>query len=323
MNSRFSFKAFLLACILSVGSANAADTETKVVVTQTFQSLLYLPLYVAMDAGFFKKQGLDVAKETAGKPQVAVAALISGSAQFSVHGPEHAAIAVSKGAAVQVVSNVVNRSAVWIVAQPDFGYSEPRDFKGQKIVVTAPPATSNSLFIKLLRESGIDPNKDVGLIPVANGTEIGVLLAGQARVGVMSEPGLDQAVSKGMKVIGEFSKVYGPYAFSTVATTKTVSPEVIQKFVNAMEFAMRYIRSNPAGAVEIAKKEFPTLEPKVIEAAVKRMTAEGVYPDSAAISPDAFATAMKIQAYLGYLKQPPAYATVVNPVFAEKAALLK
>lgn len=323
MNSRFSLKALLLVLLLVAAPAGAAEAKTRVVVAQTFQSLLYLPLYVAMDGGFFDQQGLEVIKQTAGKPQVAVAALISGSAQFSVHGPEHAAIAASKGAAVQVVANVVNRAAVWILAQPDFSYKGLESLRGQKIVVTAAPATSNSVFVKLLKESGIDPAKDVSLIPVPNGTEVGVLLAGQARVGVMSEPGADQAVSRGMKVIGEFSKLYGPYAYSSVVTTKAESPEVIQKFVNAMELAMRYLRTNPAGAVAIAQKEFPTLEPKVVEAAVKRMTAEGVYPDSAAISPDSFATAMKVQRYLGYLKQPPTYAAIINPVFAEKAAAVK
>ncbi len=322
-NARFPLNALLLVLLFTVGSASAADAKTRVVVAQTFQSLLYLPLYVAMNAGFFDKQGLDVVKQTAGKPQVAVAALISGSAQFSVHGPEHAAIAASKGAAVEVVANVVNRAAAWILAQPDFGYKGLESLKGQKIVVTAPPATSNSVFIKLLRENGIDPAKDVGLIPAANGNEVGILLAGQARVAVMSEPGVDQAVSRGMKVIGEFSKFYGPYAYSSVATTKAESPEVIQKFVNAMELAIRYLRTNPAGAVAIAQKEFPALEPTVVEAAVRRMIAEGVYPHSAAISPEAFATAMKVQGYLGYLKQSPAYAAVINPVFAEKAAAIE
>jgi NitT/TauT family transport system substrate-binding protein len=38
----------------------------KVTLSQAFQSMLYLPLYVAIDEGFFTQQGLDLTKETAG-----------------------------------------------------------------------------------------------------------------------------------------------------------------------------------------------------------------------------------------------------------------
>ncbi|MGI4858593.1 MAG: ABC transporter substrate-binding protein, partial [Janthinobacterium lividum] len=46
-------------------AARAAAPE-KVVVYQAFQSIQYLPLYMALDKGFFAKNGLDVQKITAG-----------------------------------------------------------------------------------------------------------------------------------------------------------------------------------------------------------------------------------------------------------------
>jgi NitT/TauT family transport system substrate-binding protein len=49
----------VLACSFA-GHAFAADKQ--VVVSQGFQSMLYLPLYVAMDGGFFKKAGLEVVR---------------------------------------------------------------------------------------------------------------------------------------------------------------------------------------------------------------------------------------------------------------------
>ena len=44
----------------------AVAAPEKVVVFQAFQSIQYLPLYVAIDKGFFAKNGLDVQKVTAG-----------------------------------------------------------------------------------------------------------------------------------------------------------------------------------------------------------------------------------------------------------------
>src|SRR6201994_1689086 len=85
------------AALISMLLATPALAENKkVVLSQAFQSMLYLPLYVAIDEGFFTQQGVDLTKETAGAPSVALSAVISGSAQFSIHGPEWTAIAASK-----------------------------------------------------------------------------------------------------------------------------------------------------------------------------------------------------------------------------------
>ena len=238
----------------------AAQAETKkAVISQAFQSLLYLPLYVAIDEGLFAKEGLDVTKETAGAPPIALNAVISGSAQFSLHGPEWTAIAASKGGQLQIIANCVNGAAVWIAATPDFDYKDVKNLKGQTVVTGAMPTTSTSLFFKLLKENGLDPEKDVRMIQVPIGSEIGAFLAGQGKVAVMYEPGLDQAALKGMKVVFGFPEKYGPYVFSTFTTRKDIDPGLAQRFVNGIQAAITLIKNDPAKAVEIAKKEFPQL----------------------------------------------------------------
>src|ERR1700730_5346368 len=160
-------RATALAGLL-LASPALADNK-KVTLSQAFQSMLYLPLYVAIDEGFFTQQGLDLTKETAGAPTVALSAVISGSAQFSIHGPESTAIAASKGAPDNITSNVANGAAVWIATTPDFNFESIKDIKGQKVVTGLMPTTSTSLFIKLLKENGMDPKSDVEMIQVAIG----------------------------------------------------------------------------------------------------------------------------------------------------------
>src|SRR5919109_1486350 len=65
----------------------------RVTVNQAFEHLLYIGLYVAKDAGFLEKQGLDVRIETGGGDAQAFAALTSGSAQFAQGDPGFVAIA--------------------------------------------------------------------------------------------------------------------------------------------------------------------------------------------------------------------------------------
>jgi NitT/TauT family transport system substrate-binding protein len=267
--------AAMISAAIAVSPPAVAEGK-KAVISQAFQSMLYLPLYVAMDQGFFAQQGLDLEKQTAGSPTVALNAVISKSADFSLHGPEWAAIAASKGAPVRIIANVVNGAAVWIAAAPDFKFDSVQDLKGQKIVTGNMPTTSTSLFIKLLKENGLDANKDVEMIQVPIGTEPGPFMAQQAKVAVMYEPGLDQVVAKGMKVVLGFPKLYGPYAFSAITARTDVDPDSAQRLVKGLEMALRFMPANEARTAEIAKTEFPNLDPVVVEAAVKRMIADAV-----------------------------------------------
>jgi NitT/TauT family transport system substrate-binding protein len=301
----------------------ALAENKKATLSQAFQSMLYLPLYVAIDEGFFTQQGLDLTKETAGAPSVALSAVISGSAQFSIHGPEWTAIAASKGAPVNVIANVVNGAAVWLATAPDFKFNDIKDIKGQKVVTGLMPTTSTSLFIKLLKENGMDAKTDVDMIQVAIGAEPGPFVAKQANVAVMYEPGLDQVVAKGMKVVLGFPKLYGAYAFSSVTARNDVDPDTAQRMVNGMEMAMRFMRTNEAGTVEIAKKEFPTLDAAVVEAAVKRMIADGVYPPSVDITADALKVSMDTQIALGNLAAQPDYKAFVVKKYIEPALAMK
>jgi NitT/TauT family transport system substrate-binding protein len=317
---RVASAAALIAILLT---APALADNKKVTLSQAFQSMLYLPLYVAIDEGFFTAQGIDLTKETAGAPTVALSAVISGSAQFSIHGPEWTAIAASKGAPVNIISNVVNGAAVWIATSPDFKFDSIKDVKGHKVITGLMPTTSTSLFMKLLKENGMDAKSDVEMIQVAIGTEPGPFVAKQADIAVMYEPGLDQAVAKGMKVVLGFPKFYGAYAFSAVTARSDVDPDTAQRVVNAMEMAMRFMAANEAKTVEIAKKEFPNLDPAVVEAAVKRMLADGVYPPSVDITADALKVSMDTQIALGNLASQPDYKSFVIRKYIEPALAMK
>jgi NitT/TauT family transport system substrate-binding protein len=311
------------ALILAVLATPALAEGKKVTLSQAFQSMLYLPLYVAIDEGFFTQQGLDLTKETAGAPTVALSAVISGSAQFSIHGPEWTAIAASKGAPVDIIANVVNGAAVWIATTPDFKFDSIKDIMGQKVITGLMPTTSTSLFMKLLKENGMDAKTDVEMIQVAIGSEPGPFIGKQADVAVMYEPGLDQAVARGMKVVFGFPKTYGAYAFSAVTARNDVDPDTAQRVVNGMEMAMRFMAGNEAKTVEIAKKEFPNLDPAVVEAAVKRMLADGVYPKSVDITADALKVSMDTQIALGNLASQPEYKSFVVKKFIEPALAMK
>lgn len=296
----------------------AQEAKTDVTISQAFQSLLYLPLYVAMDEGLFEEEGLTVTKESAGSGPTALNSVISGSADFSLHGPEWTAIAFEKGAPVKTIANVVNGAAVWILADKDFDYTGPKSFAGQTVVAGMMPTTSTSLFLKLLAEN--DVSKDsVTLTQVQIGAEPAPFIGGQAPLAVMYEPGVDQAVAEGKKVILSFPKEYGPYAFSTIMARNDVDAGKAQKFVNGLQKALVMIQEKPAEVVKVAQSEFPNLDPAVVESAVKRMIDDGVYAPSVDITEEAMSTSLGVQIALGNLGSQPDFGAFIDRQFISGA----
>jgi NitT/TauT family transport system substrate-binding protein len=306
------------AALTAFASPALAQDKTEVTISQAFQSLLYLPLYVAMDKGMFEAEGLTVIKESAGSGPTALNSVISGSADFSLHGPEWTAIAFEKGAPVKTIANVVNGAAVWILADEDFDYKGPESFVDQTVVAGMMPTTSTSLFLKMLGENDVSEDS-VTLTQVQIGAEPAPFIGGQAPLAVMYEPGVDQAVAEGKKVIVSFPKEYGPYAFSTIMTRTDIDTDKAQSFVNGLEKALAMIQASPADAVAVAQKEFPNLDAKVVEAAVKRMITDGVYAPSVDITDEAMTTSLGVQIALGNLDSQPDFANFIDRQFIDKA----
>jgi NitT/TauT family transport system substrate-binding protein len=89
--------------------------------------------------------------------------------------------------------------------------------------------------------------------------------------------------------------------------------------VSGLNQAIQFIQTNPQEAIEIAKKEFPTLEPTVIESAVNRMIEDNVYPKNVDITADALKVAMTTQIAIGNLAEQPVYEKFIERRYISKA----
>ena len=84
--------ALLTAALLAACSARPAPGAEKVTVrfTEVIHSVFYAPQYVAQAKGFFADEGLEVVASTAQGSDRGVAALLAGTADIAMVGPETA-----------------------------------------------------------------------------------------------------------------------------------------------------------------------------------------------------------------------------------------
>lgn len=293
----------------------------NVTVFQAFQSVQYLPLYVAGDEGIFKKNGLNVQKVTAGSGASAVAAVIGGHADFSLQDPMTAVLADKKGASVISVAMVVNGVPVWIIASPHSSVQTLSDLSGKAVSTALAPSTSTYLLERLLKQKSMS---STSLQEVQIGTELAPVAAGRAAAAALYEPQVDEGISAGYKIVYSFATQYpGGYAFSvmdTLASTIKDKPKMVQDYVTSMNEAEALIYQSPSTARAVAEKEFPTLPKSVVDNAVNRLIAQHVYPTSADISPASFRNALALQVFVGNVKPGTvSYVKSVDDSFAKAA----
>ena len=146
---------------LSLGSlayATAARADLKpIVIAEPQHNIGYLPLYVAIQNGYFK----DLAVSVVTLPSSGSAhtdAVLGGKAWAFIGGPEHNAFADVKGANLRAVCNCVNRGNVYFVAKK--GVAPGKDarafFKGKTIVTTGYGSTPNSIPRYILAQLKLD-----------------------------------------------------------------------------------------------------------------------------------------------------------------------
>lgn len=317
---KLSLSARLATFALASSLTVSASAQDETVVSAAFKSVFYLPVYFAQEHGYFKDEGLNVRIDVASSSTNALAAVISRSADFSLHGPEWTAISFGRGAPVKIVGGTLNRLGVWLTCNADVPYDGFASLKGKRISTGAMPTTSTSAFLRLAQQAGLNPKKDLQILEVPMGNEIGPLSSGQADCAVLYEPGASQAEAQGFKVVAAFAKQMGPYTFSAISTRKDIDPSVSQHFVTGIDRALKAIHKDPEAAVASGLKLFPNLAPEVVRASVLRLIDDGVFADSVAIEPKALQDALQTQVDLGNLAQIPADPSWIDLQEADKQA---
>jgi NitT/TauT family transport system substrate-binding protein len=297
--------------------------QQDITISQFSRVFIYLPLYVAVEKGFFSENGLRVHLVEGGGDEKTFAAVASGQAQFGVADPTFAAIAREKGQPGLVVASVVSGVPFWgVTKNPKIQkIDKPEGLRDLRIATYTAPSTNYTLMATTL----VDNRDRVGKARIVQGTFgslLAMLDAGAADVAMELEPTVSIAEQNGARVVYSYPEAYGPYLLTGMYTKESYArehPDVVQRAVNALEKAMRYSHADPEGAVAVAKKVFPELDEKVIRVAVHRMLDAHTIPEHAVIDQTAWSNAVKVRIKAGDLRSEATAAATIDKSFAQNA----
>jgi NitT/TauT family transport system substrate-binding protein len=299
----------------------AATTEVSFV--EAVHNLGYIDLYVGQAAGYFEQEGIHLNLTAAGGDTQAFAAVLGRSAMFGIGDPTMVPISVEKGGPGKVVGSVVQRAQYFGVSKTKGPITDPKQFKGMRLVTSPDPNTNYSVTKRLLTQAGLVVGQDVEILTVNPGTEIGAMLAGRADIAIASEPNVAASEAQGAKVVFDFSNTIGPFCNTGIMVlndTITTSPKIIQALCNGFEKAMRRTYADAAFARQVAAKEFPQLSPAVVASAIDSELKYKIPSQSVVVDRAQWANLMTMQVYLKNVKGTTTFDQIVDNSFAIKAA---
>lgn len=265
-----------------------AQPRVKVRYGQSGDTLVFFPMYVARDRGYFAEEGIDLETVILGGGPALLAAQVGGSIDIQDTTLFHLVKAHEQGLQLLAFASVFQELGLDLVLSSEayrrLGLNaassleeKVRALKGLRIGISSAGASTDLMARNLLTDYGLNPDTYVSLQPMGSG---GPLLAALER-GVIDAfiyppPFPEAAELRGVgKVLvsttkGEVAKWRG-FQYQILAAPKKYmeeNPKVMLGLARGLAKALKLTRDNPVEAKRSVKKYFPKIEEAVLEAAL-------------------------------------------------------
>ena len=300
---------------------------TEVTLNEVAHSIFYAPMYVAIEEGYFEDEGIDLTIVTGFGADKTMTAVISGSADIGFMGSESSIYTYNEGANDYVVNfaQLTQRAGNFLVARENATDFKWEDLKGKDVLGGRKGGMPEMVFVYILKQNGIDPEKDVNIDQSIDfGSTAAAFSGGQADYTVEFEPSATALEQEGDGYVVASLGVdsgYVPYtAFSAKQSYIQENPEIIQGFTNALQKGMDYVQGHtPEEIAAIIAPQFKETDLETITTIVTRYYEQDTWKDNLVFDEESFELLQDILEEAGEMTERAPYGDLVTTEFAEEA----
>ena len=283
---RFVFCLFAFAAMISAIAAEGQTEKLRVAISSISTS--QVNVWVPLDAGFFKKHGLDVELVYISEAPVGTAALMSGEVAISQGGVVGSIQSNLKGSGTYIILGGANRFPYQLVVPASI--KQLSDLKGKRFAVSRIGSADHTATMFVLPKLGIQPDKELNIVQVGSvPSRFAALVNGSVMGALLIPPETVKAKELGYRILANFADIDIEYQQNGVYTTRSFinrRPDLIRRFATAYSEGNHYIHTNSEGTQKIMRKYLQG-EGKAIEEAysevVVKATPKIPYPSKPGI----------------------------------------
>ncbi len=241
--------------IITKNNKNKKSDLIKIKLAEVTHSSFYTPLYVSIENGYFKDEGLEIELIlTPGADKVS-AAVLSNDVEIGFAGAESAIYVYEQNENdyLQLFGGLTKRDGQFIVARDNYKNFSLEDLYDKEILVgrkTGMPALN---FLNALKNNNIDINKINVNYSIEFAALSGTFIGGTGDFVNLFEPNATNLEKEGYgKVVASIGMLSGEVPYTAFYARKSYidkNPEIIKKFTNAINKGLEYTLNNDSTTI--------------------------------------------------------------------------
>lgn len=300
---------------------------TELTLNEVAHSIFYAPQYVAIENGYFLDEGISLNLVTGFGADKTMTAVLSGEADIGFMGAEASIYAYAEGATDPVINfaQLTQRAGNFLVAREEMPGFTWQDLKGSTVLGGRKGGMPEMVFEYILKQNQIDPQKDLTIDQSIDfGSTAAAFSGGLGDFSVEFEPSATALEQEGSGYVVASCGVdsgYVPYtSYSAKASFMEQNPQLIQKFTNALQKGMDYVRTHtPEEIAQVIAPQFPETDLKTITTIVKRYYDQDTWKENLIFEQEGYELLLDILESSGELKERLPYQQLVNTHYASEA----
>ncbi len=215
-----------------------------------------IPFWVALDAGEFKKAGLEVDPVLISGGSKSMQALLAGGLDFAHVSGGVSVQANLSGADVTIIGTGSNSMSAGVIAAKEI--KSYHDLKGKKVGIASFGGNNDIGLRFAFKRNGLSPDKDVTFLQLGGErNRLTALERGAISATIMSPPGLFVAEGQGFSRLGDLNTMGMRYPELSIVTRKRDLKErrdLVRRYLRAYVDAVQRMKSNRDMTVRVIEK---------------------------------------------------------------------
>lgn len=326
--------SLFIVCLMLVFSASflfvgcGKKDDNKIMLNEVTHSIFYAPLYVAINNGYFEDEGLDVTLESATGSDASMTALISGSADIVLIGPEQVVYSESLNDRPVIFGQLTQKDGSFFVGKEDDSDFTLNDLKGKTIIGGRQGGFPAMTLEYIIKQAGltIGTNKSAGEVNLRTDVSFPMIasefVTSDNEYCTLFEPNATTLENAGngyvLKPVGDFSG-YIPYTCFVARTSYLQNKgDKAEKFLKAVKRGYEFLKtSTPTASAQALSPSFAGMSNEELAIAVTQYIAIDAWCSDLILTQDAFNNMLNVLNGASASPYSPVYANIVNNSFAE------
>jgi NitT/TauT family transport system substrate-binding protein len=222
--------------------------------------------------GIFRKNGVDLEVVYVNSGSLLNQALIAGTFDVSLSQGSEAMLAKLRGADMRITAVIANRFNHVYIAAP--AITSIKQLKGKKVAVSRFGSGSHFQSNLVLKEGGLDPDKDVTILQIGNsGARMAAILSGTVDGTIMAADFVPKARKEGFNILTDLADTKIEYPFLSLNMMGNYierNPKAVKALIKSMSESIRALQTDQTAAKAAIRTALKTEDAETIEYALLR-----------------------------------------------------